>query len=191
MLQIAHIREHAAEVVERLKVRNMDAQELIDNLLATDQQRRESQTEVDALLNESKQLSAQIGKLFKEGKREEAEAIRSKGGALKEQINTLKEQMQEAESNMHQLLTRIPNLPHPSVPAGSTDEDNEVLRTEGNIPELYEGAKPHWDLIEQYDIIDFALGAKITGAGFPVYKGKGAKLQRALINWFLLSLIHI
>lgn len=185
MLQIAYIREHADEVVDRLKVRNMDARTLIDDVLKADQVRRESQTELDQLLSESKQLSAQIGQLFKEGKRDEAEVIRARTTELKEHTQAVKDRMQEGEQQLFDLLTHIPNLPHPSVPAGSTDEDNVVLSTEGDIPELYEGAKPHWDLIEQYDIIDFALGAKITGAGFPVYKGKGAKLQRALINWFL------
>ena len=185
MLQIAHIRENADAIVERLKVRNLDARELIDEVLESDRKRREAQVQLDAQLAEAKQLSSQIGQLFKEGKREEAEALRKRSTELKEQSGGLKEAMQAAEEAMNKALTHIPNVPHPSVPAGNTDEDNEVVHTEGDIPELGDDAKAHWDLIEQYDIIDFGLGAKITGAGFPVYKGKGAKLQRALVNWFL------
>lgn len=186
MLQVAFIQEHKAQVAESLTKRGVaDAESILDQVLALDQTRRESQFELDTLKAESNKLSKAIGQLFKEGKKEEAEAARAKTGENKERIKTLGEQMSQAEHDLQHLLYTIPNHLHSSVPAGKTADDNEEVRSHGAVPTLHDGAKPHWDLIKDYDIIDFELGVKITGAGFPVYKGKGARMQRALINFFL------
>ena len=186
MLQIAQIQEKKETVIAGLKKRNFkEPEKAIDSLLELDSQRKSIQQKQDKTLAESNQLSKQIGQLMKQGKKEESEIIKQQTAKFKAESKILGEELKEVSEELQQLLYTIPNIPNPIVPAGNSEEDNKVLSTHGDIPELYEGAKPHWDLIEQYDIIDFELGNKITGAGFPVYKGKGAKLQRALVNFFL------
>jgi seryl-tRNA synthetase len=185
MLQVNYIRENTQEVIERLAKKNFDGSKIIPEIIEWDNARKQTQTELDGLLAESNNIAKQVGQLMKEGKKAEAEDLKNKSAALKESAKALEAKMVEAEEKIKQLLYQVPNLPHASVPKGKTPEDNEVAFQEGEIPTLHKDAKPHWDLAKQYDLIDFELGVKITGAGFPVYKGKGAKLQRALINFFL------
>lgn len=185
MLQVPFIRENKATVIERLSKRNIDAAKMIDEVIALDEKRRGIQTELDNTLAESNRISKEIGGLFKSGKVEEANALKAKTGQLKEASKSLTEQLNETTEGLQELLYQIPNVPHESVPTGNSETDNEEVFTWGDIPTLHEGALPHWELAKKYDIIDFELGNKITGAGFPVYKGKGAKLQRALITYFL------
>ncbi|SEP72446.1 seryl-tRNA synthetase [Hyunsoonleella jejuensis] len=185
MLQVPFIRENKAVVIERLTKRNIDAAKMIDDVIALDEKRRSVQTELDNTLAESNSISKEIGNLFKSGKVEEANALKAKTGELKEASKNLTEQLNSAAERLQELLYQIPNVPHESVPDGNSEDDNEEVFRAGDIPTLHEGALPHWELAKQYDIIDFELGNKITGAGFPVYKGKGAKLQRALIAYFL------
>ncbi len=185
MLQVNYIRENTQEVIERLAKKNFDGSKIIPEIIEWDNARKQTQTELDGLLAESNNIAKQVGQLMKEGKKAEAEDLKNKSAALKESAKALEAKMVEAEEKIKQLLYLVPNLPHASVPKGKTPEDNEVAFQEGEIPTLHKDAKPHWDLAKQYDLIDFELGVKITGAGFPVYKGKGAKLQRALINFFL------
>lgn len=186
MLQIAQIKDNKKAVISGLIRRNFkDAENTIDALLNLDDARKSVQQKNDAALAEANQLSKQIGMLMGQGKKDEAEKVKTKTAAFKDQSKALGDELKQIEDELKQLLYTIPNIPNPKVPAGNSDEDNEVLSTYGDLPKLYDGAKPHWNLIEQYDIIDFELGNKITGAGFPVYKGKGAKLQRALVNFFL------
>jgi len=186
MLSISTIVNNQEATVAGLNKRGLaDAQTITDQVIALDRNRRETQAELDETLAKSKNLSRQIGQLMKEGKREEAESIKEQTAELKNSSKTLSEALRGYEEQLQQALYNIPNLPHPSVPEGKTAEDNEVVYEYGELPKLPQGALPHWELIEKYDIIDFTLGNKISGAGFPVYKGKGAQLQRALINFFL------
>ena len=185
MLQVSFIRENKEQVIEGLKKRNFNELEIIDQIIETDNIRKKTQTQLDETLAESNKLAKQIGELFKSGKAAEANALKEKTAALKQQANILKQQLQEIENQLLNLLYQVPNVPHQSVPAGNSDQDNEVVDTENDIPQLPEDALPHWELAAKYNLIDFELGAKITGAGFPVYIGKGARLQRALINFFL------
>ncbi|MEX0289421.1 MAG: serine--tRNA ligase, partial [Flavobacteriaceae bacterium] len=164
---------------------NLDASALIEEVLAVDEKRRATQTELDNTLAESNKISKEIGTLYKSGKAEEANALKAKTGTLKENSKKLGEVLNTAATELQDLLYQIPNVPNELVPAGNTDEDNEEVFQEGAVPALTEAALPHWELAAKYDIIDFELGVKITGAGFPVYKGKGARLQRALIAFFL------
>ena len=186
MLQINHIIENQESVVKGLARRGLtDAEPMVEKLLQTDRERRQTQTELDGVLAESNRISKQIGQLMQQGKTEEAEAVKRQTGELKEQSKGLGEQLRMLEEDLQQQLYQLPNVPHPSVPDGRTSDDNEVIYEYGQRPELPDDALPHWELIEKYGIIDFEVGSKITGAGFPVYKGKGARLQRALINFFL------
>lgn len=185
MLQVPFIRDHREKVIEGLKKRNLDATQMIDEVIALDETRRRVQTELDNTLAESNSLSKEIGNLYKSGKADEANALKEKTSQLKETSKTLNDTLNTTVENLNQLLYKLPNMPHESVPAGSTEEDNEEVFRKGDIPTLHENALPHWELAKKYDIIDFELGNKITGAGFPVYKGKGARLQRALIAYFL------
>ena len=162
-----------------------DAESLLDQVIQLDTDRKATQTELDNNLAEANSISRQIGQLMKAGKREEAEEIKARTAALKATNKQLAEKQDQIQNELKKALYNIPNVPHDSVPAGNSDEDNEVIRTVGDLPQLPDTAVPHWDLIKTYDIIDFDLGIKITGAGFPVYKGKGARLQRALVNFFL------
>ncbi|HKK12117.1 MAG TPA: serine--tRNA ligase [Flavobacteriaceae bacterium] len=185
MLQVPFIREHREDVIKRLAKRNINASQMIDDVIGVDEDRRRLQTELDNILAESNRLSKEIGNLFKSGDIQKANALKEKTSQLKEDSKSLGEQLNEKVEALNQLLYKIPNVPNQLVPSGNTDADNEEVYREGDVPELYEGALPHWELAKTYDIIDFELGNKITGAGFPVYKGKGAKLQRALIGYFL------
>jgi seryl-tRNA synthetase len=185
MLQLNYIRENTAEVIERLAVKNFKAADIIQEILLLDMQRRECQKKLDDSLAEANNLAKEIGNFFKAGKQQEANEMKARTADLKVISKELSDKLEEIENILNQTLVQLPNLPHHSVPKGKSAEDNEIVHQEGNIPQLYDNAVPHWDLCSKYDIIDFELGNKITGAGFPVYKGKGAKLQRALINFFL------
>ncbi len=186
MLQVQFIRENKQTVLDGLAKRNFaNAETIIEEVLTADETRRATQVSLDNVLAESNKISKEIGGLFKSGKVEEANQLKAKTGELKEQSKQLTEELNSAAEKLNELLYQIPNIPHPSVKAGKSEEDNEEIFKEGIVPDLGENALPHWELAKKYDIIDFDLGAKITGAGFPVYKGKGARLQRALINYFL------
>jgi seryl-tRNA synthetase len=185
MLSAQHLRDNRDTIVAALTKRNKDFSEQIDRVIALDETRRKTQNELDNNLAEANKLSKEIGDLFKSGKKDEAEAAKPKVAALKEAAKALETALQETEDAQKQLLYTIPNAPHASVPQGKTAEENVEVFSWGSQPTLNEGKKPHWELIEEYDLIDFELGTKITGAGFPVYKGQGARLQRALINFFL------
>lgn len=185
MLQLQAIRESKNEFIIALKKRNIDAAPLLDKAIALDDKRRETQTKLDKTLAESNTLSKEIGMLFKTGKAQEATVLKEKTGVLKEESKVLSDTLTSVAEELQTLLYQIPNIPHDSVPAGNTEEDNEEVFAEGDVPELVSNALPHWELAKKYDIIDFELGVKVTGAGFPVYKGKGARLQRALISYFL------
>lgn len=185
MLQINFIRENAEEVINRLKTKNFDASVLVDQIIGIDEKRRLSQTKLDDSLAEANKIAKSFGQLFKEGKREEAELLKARTAELKIISKELSDELDASVLEMNRLLVQLPNLPHHSVPAGRSAADNENVFSEGQIPELGDFAVPHWDLIKKYNIIDFDLGNKVTGAGFPFYRGKGARLQRALINFFL------
>ena len=185
MLQVPFIRENKELVIERLAKRNIDATEMITQVLELDEDRRSLQTLLDNTLAESNAISKEIGMLFKKGDIDKANALKTKTTDLKESSKTLSEQLAEKSDALTELLYKIPNVPHESVPNGVSEEDNLEIFREGVIPKLHDKALPHWELAKKYDIIDFELGNKITGAGFPVYKGKGARLQRALIAYFL------
>ncbi|WP_075603379.1 serine--tRNA ligase [Saccharicrinis aurantiacus] len=186
MLTLKFIQENKETVIERLKVKRFDAAAVVENIIELDNNRKSTQSEVDQQQSEMNSLSKEIGMLFKQGKAEEANVAKSKTAELKENIKSLNTKLNEINTQLDAELVKLPNIPHPTVPEGNSDEDNQVEKTcDANIPELGEGKLPHWELIKKYDIIDFELGTKIAGAGFPVYKGKGARLQRALINFFL------
>jgi seryl-tRNA synthetase len=186
MLLVNQIRENYTLVLAGLQKRNIpDAERLLERVIALDDLRKTSQSRRDQFQAEANLISKQIGQLIKEGKTSEAENIRTRTSEIKAQIKELEEENAKAEEDLKALLYTIPNVPHSSVPAGKSADDNEVVYSQGDIPTLFEGKLPHWELIKKHDIIDFDLGVKITGAGFPVYKGKGARLQRALINFFL------
>lgn len=186
MLQINFIRENRELTIEGLERKYFKgATEAVDTILGLDKQRRDTQSELDATLAQSNALAKQIGQLMKEGKKEDAEAAKAQTSTLKVRAKSLEESLKEVEEQLQATLVLLPNLPHESVPPGRTPEENVEVYLWGEKPTLPETAKPHWDLIEQYDIIDFKLGTKITGAGFPVYKGQGARIQRAMIQFFL------
>lgn len=185
MLQISYIRENKDLVINGLKKRNFKELELVEEAIALDEQRRLIQTKLDNALAESNKLSKEIGTLMKEGKRQEAEVAKAQTADLKEQIKQYSASLEETVNSLNDILYRIPNIPNAIVPEGKTAEDNLTVFQAGEIPHLFEGALPHWELAKKYNIIDFELGVKLTGAGFPVYKDKGAKLQRALISYFL------
>ncbi|MBI5218106.1 MAG: serine--tRNA ligase [Bacteroidia bacterium] len=185
MLSIKYIQENKEKVLERLGIKNFKGEEIIDKALELDNLRKTTQAELDRQLAEANNLAKIIGSLFKEGKTREANEAKQKTAQLKESTKELGLKLESAEKELNLVLVQIPNLPHESVPAGKGAEDNCIVKTHGEIPVMDNTALPHWDLAKKYDIIDFETGVKITGAGFPVYKGKGAKLQRALINFFL------
>ncbi len=186
MLRITDLIQNREKVIDGLqKKRVADASKVVDNLINKDNERKKLQALLDQTLQQSNHLSKQIGMLMKEGKQAEVENIKNETATLKVESKKLQEQQSVIEKELQDLLYTVPNAAHESVPQGNTAEDNEIISEWGSIPELPDNALPHWELIEKYDIIDFELGNKLTGAGFPVYKGKGAKLQRALINLFL------
>ena len=185
MLPLSYLREHTEKIKEGLAKRNFPQPELVDKLLETDQKRRSLQSQLDETLSRSNQLAKEIGTLFKSGHAQKANALKSQSTDLKTTAKVLQEQLQNVEVALLSIRTQIPNIPDESVPSGNSENDNEEVFSAGAIPDLRENALPHWELAAQYDLIDFDLGSKISGAGFPVYKGKGAKLQRALIQYFL------
>jgi len=189
MLEVNYIRANKEVIIERLEARNIPNKfivEMLDNAIKIDDERKNIQTKLDQLNNKVNVISKQIGELFKTGKREEAEGLKAEVGLINEQSKTFTEALKEAKSRLFEHLLEIPNVPHSSVPKGNTDEDNELYKAwEGSLPKLSGEALPHWELAEKYQLIDFRLGVKIAGAGFPLYRGKGSKLQRALINFFL------
>ena len=185
MLTLKILREQPEFVIERLAVKHFDAREIVYKIIDIDKTRRSLQGELDNCLSEQKAKAAEIGSLMKAGKREEAEAAKAAVAALKEKSRQLDEQMAESQKTQNDLVVLLPNLPCADVPEGRTAEDNVVVKMGGTVPELGEKALPHWELVKNLDIIDFDLGVKLTGAGFPVYKGQGARIQRALISYFL------
>ena len=185
MLQLNFIRENAELVIDSLKIKNFDASKLVGEIVELDNNRRATQKNLDDHLAKANRLAKEIGQLFKEGKREEAEQVKRESTGMKAKAKEMELALNDIEQKLHALLIELPNVPHESVPAGKSDADNELVYEEGAIPEMDAHALPHWELASKYDIIDFDLGSKVTGAGFPFYKGQGARLQRALINFFL------
>ncbi len=185
MLQLSFIRNNRELVVASLQKKNFQDTDLVEKIIAADDQRKQLQFQSDELLAKRNASSKEIGALMGQGKREEAEALKSAVSSMKESIDQLAQELTAVEAKLDGMLVRLPNLPHSLVPAGKSAEDNEVVRQNGEIPELHAGAVPHWDLITKYGLVDFQTGVKITGSGFALYKGKGAKLQRALIQYFL------
>lgn len=185
MLQVANIRANKEAYIEALKKRNFNAEEIFSEVLSLDETRRSTQAELDETLAENNRLSREIGLMYKSGERLKAGELKEHSAGLKEKSKELSEKLNEASDALTKLLYNIPNIPNVLVPAGTSEEDNVEVFKEGDVPQLAEGSLPHWELAKKYDIIDFELGNKITGAGFPVYKGKGARLQRALISYFL------
>lgn len=185
MLQIQRIRQEPEAIIEGLKKRGIDATQTVNDLIDIDAQRRAIRHQMEEKQATSNSLAKEIGQLFKSGKGAEANDLKAQTGALKQEIKTLSEELQGLEDKEHELILTLPNVPHESVPAGKDENDNEEVSRKGEIPTLHEGAKPHWDLASEYNLIDFELGVKISGAGFPVYVNHGARLQRAMINFFL------
>jgi seryl-tRNA synthetase len=185
MLTLKVIQENKQEVIDRLRIKNFDATKIVESIQKKDDERKKTQKKQDDILEQINSISREVGDLFKSGKTEEANQAKEKSISLKDDVKKLTDRLAEIETELQNLLVLMPNLPHTSVPIGKGADDNVKVKEGGVIPTLYSGAKPHWDLTKEYDIIDFELGVKITGAGFPVYKGKGSKLQRALINFFL------
>ena len=185
MLQLNYIRENKANVVKLLAIKNFDATTIVDEIIELDDLRKKTQKELDDALSASNKLAKEIGSLYKTGQHEKANDAKTQSTNLKKTSKELEQKLSETVSTLNSKLIELPNIPHISVPPGKSDADNEFMYEEGVIPELYDGAMPHWDLASKYKIIDFDLGSKVTGAGFPFYRGKGARLQRALINFFL------
>lgn len=185
MLELQFIRENKEVILKGLEKRNFKQPELINEIIDLDKERRNQQATLDQQLAKANQLANKIGELFKSGKIEKATSLKEETSRIKKQTKTLQKKLQEISDILFELRTQIPNLPHESVPRGISEEDNEEIFKSGTIPQLSDKALPHWELASKYDLIDFELGSKITGAGFPVYKGKGARLQRGLINYFL------
>ena len=185
MLQLKYLRENKEAAIEALKKRNFKGAELINQLLELDESRRKTQTDLDQQLSEANNLAKEIGQLFKSGAADKASALKERSAELKSNSKGLQENLQEIEIQLRTIRLQIPNIPQGLVPCGISEEDNIETERAGKIPVLADDAMPHWELAKKYDLIDFELGSKITGAGFPVYKGKGARLQRALINYFL------
>ena len=185
MLITAHVREHFDQVVASLQKRNIDAAPQLKVLLSLDEERRATQATLDQTLAQANAIAKEIGQLFKQGAGEKAAAKKQKSAILKSSSKELQDKIEQVTKELNEVLYQLPNIPHPSVPNGNSEEDNEEVFQNGSIPTLDDNALPHWELGKKYKLIDFELGAKITGAGFPVYIGKGAKLQRALINYFL------
>ena len=185
MLSLKYLQENKEEAIKALQIKNFDASEIIEKIIGLDEKRKATQAQQDTTQAEMNSLSKEIGMLFKSGKVEEANAAKAKTGELKNSIAELSETQNSILSELNDLLLQIPNIPHSSVPAGKGEDENVVEKTVGDAPELHSEAVPHWDLAKKYNLIDFELGNKITGAGFPLYRGKGAILQRALINFFL------
>ena len=185
MLTIPYIRENRETIFKGLKIKNFRTPELVDQIISLDNERRSLQVKTNELQAEMNRLSKEIGVLFKRGEKEEANRTREQTSVLKQELETLEQNLQLSNSNLNELLVQVPNIPHPSVPAGRSEADNKEIRRGGEVPKLADGSMPHWELAKKYGLIDFELGVKITGGGFPLFRGQGARLQRALISWFL------
>lgn len=185
MLNISNLREQKNKIVQLLKIKNFDALDLIDLVIKKDNSRKLNQQKSDEILSKLNQSAKEIGFLYKQGELDKANALKKSSAELKEESKKLSAIQKEIQEEIKEILLQIPNIPHESVPSGNSENDNEIIKEVGEIPKLHENSQPHWELTELYDLIDFNLGNKITGAGFPVFKGKGAKLQRALISFFL------
>jgi seryl-tRNA synthetase len=185
MLTIPYIRDNRETILKGLEIKNFKSPELIDQIIALDNERRSLQVKTNELQAEMNKLSKEIGMLFKSGEKEKAVQVKEQTTSIKQELETLEQDLQGSTSELNELLVQVPNIPHPSVPAGKSDADNKEIRRAGDIPQLAEGSLPHWELAKKYNLIDFELGVKITGAGFPVFRGQGARMQRALISWFL------
>jgi len=185
MLQLNYIRDNKKDVIERLAVKNFDATTIVDEIIELDTNRKTTKSNLDDTLAESNRLAKEIGKLYSTGQHDKAEEIKVKTGELKKDAKELEQKYNAVVTELNDKLIELPNIPHPSVPKGNSDADNELIYEEGSFPQLPENALPHWELASKYEIIDFDLGSKVTGAGFPFYRGQGARLQRALINFFL------
>ncbi len=185
MLTVQYIRDNKDKALKGLAKRNFDAPHLLDAAMAKDDERKATQHQLDTVLSESNNISKEIGALYQSGKSEEANALKEKTAGLKEESKVLEQKLRQIKEELNEILYQIPNIPHESVPAGNSEEDNEVVFENDLVTKSSEGLLPHWEIAEQYHLINFELGVKITGAGFPVYMGKGAKLQRALIQYFL------
>jgi len=185
MLTIQFIRDHRDPILEKLKIKNFKEPGLIDRIISTDDERRSLQVKTNELQAEMNQLSKEIGNLFKQGDTEKANQVKEQTTGIKKTLDSLEKELQEALQSLNEMLVQVPNIPHHSVPPGNSETDNRVVREGGALPELHKEALPHWELGKKHNLIDFDLGVKITGGGFPVYRGKGAQLQRALISYFL------
>ena len=185
MLQINFLRDNKQEVIEKLKVKHFDASSIIDEVITLDDNRKSTQQESDELLSRANSIAKEIGILFKEGQATKANDLKEESAQIKEKTKSLQSTLSDTENQIWEKLVQIPNVPHSSVPNGKSDTDNETIKEVGEIPQLPDNKKPHWDLCSHYKLINFELGNKITGAGFPVYTNKGAKLQRSLISYFL------
>ena len=185
MLQLNYIREEKEKAIQKLAKKGFDASSILSEVISLDNDRKKTQLSLDDVLAQSNQIAKEIGRLFKKGEVEKANAAKAQTTTLKEETKSLQEKQAKINQALQDLLIQIPNIPHDSVPEGKHAEDNQLVSENGKIPNLMDGNLPHWELASKYDLIDFELGTKITGAGFPVYKGKGARLQRALINFFL------
>jgi seryl-tRNA synthetase len=185
MLTIPYIRDNKELVLKGLKIKNFDAPELIDQILEVDNERRSLQVKTNELQSEMNKLSKEIGIMFKSGEQEKANQVKDRTKNIKKELETLEQDLQDRAATLNELLIQVPNVPHPSVPAGRSEADNKEIRSGGDMPQLQEAKLPHWELAKKYKLIDFELGVKITGGGFPVFQGLGARLQRALIAWFL------
>jgi len=185
MLTIPYIRDNRETILKGLEIKNFSSPELIDQIIELDNERRSLQVKTNELQAEMNRLSKEIGMLFKLGEKEKAVQVKEQTTSIKQELETLEQNLQASASKLNELLVQVPNIPHPSVPAGKSDADNKEIRCAGDKPKLTEGSLPHWELAKKYNLIDFELGVKITGAGFPVYRGQGARMQRALISWFL------
>ena len=185
MLHISDLRKNSQQIIKLLKVKNFDANNLINNVIEKDNNRKTLQQKSDELLSQQNQIAKKIGLLYKNGNSEEANDLKTSSVQIKKESQELLNQLNKIGGEIHEILVQIPNIPHESVPFGNSDEDNEILKEFGDKPKISDDSLPHWELAEKYDLIDFKLGNKITGSGFPVFKGKGAKLQRALISFFL------
>ena len=185
MLNISNLREQKNKIVQLLKIKNFDALDLIDLVIKKDNSRKLNQQKSDEILSKLNQSAKEIGFLYNQGELDKANALKKSSAELKEESKKLSAIQKEIQEEIKEILLQIPNIPHESVPSGNSENDNEIIKEVGEIPKLHENSQPHWELTELYDLIDFNLGNKITGAGFPVFKGKGAKLQRALISFFL------
>lgn len=185
MLQLNYIRNNKEEVVSRLAIKNFDASTIVETIIELDEKRRDTQKQLDDTLAESNKLAKEIGMYFKNGEKDKAEQTKQKSTELKKHSKELEQKLNDIITELNSQLVELPNIPHETVPPGKSDEDNVTIYEEGELPQLMDNAIPHWELTSKYNIIDFDLGSKVTGAGFPFYRGKGARLQRALINFFL------